>query len=96
MRALPPGKNDDDKFYLGFFERDRLAALMDFICAYPCENAVFIGLFMVDAALQGQGVGSKIIQECCSYWKDLQFRKVQLGVDKENPQSNAFWKKTDF
>lgn len=31
-----------------------------------------------------------------SYWKSLRYRKVQLGVDKGNPQSNAFWRKNHF
>ena len=24
------------------------------------------------------------------------FKKVRIGVDKENPQSNSFWKKNGF
>ena len=96
MRALPPGKDCDDKFYIGFFENDKLAAVMDMICGYPSEGVFFIGLFMLDASRQGQGVGTGIIADCLAYWKELGYQKVRLGVDKGNPQSNAFWSKNGF
>lgn len=96
MYALPPNKSYDDKFYLGFFKNNILIALMDVIRDYPCANVIFIGLFMIDATFQGQGIGTKIIRESCSYWKNLKYRKVQLGVDKGNPHSNAFWQKNAF
>lgn len=96
MQALPPAKGYDDKFYIGFFKNEKLVAVMDIICDYPGDNVLFIGLFMMDQAFQGQGIGTRIIDECCSYWKSLRYRKVQLGVDKGNPQSNAFWRKNHF
>lgn len=96
MKALPPNKSFDDKFFLGFFKNDKLIALMDVIRDYPYKNVIFIGLFMIDTTFQGQGVGTKIIRECCSYWKSLKYQKVRIGVDKENPQSNAFWRKNKF
>ena len=96
MQALPPNKGYDDKFYIGFFKNDKLAALMDLISDYPRDKVVYIGLFMVDPAFQGKGVGTRIIGECCSYCKSLKYQKVRLGVDKGNPQSSAFWEKNHF
>ena len=96
MKALPPGKGYDDKFYIGFFKNDTLIALMDLICDYPADKVIYIGLFMIDPAFQGKGIGTSIISECCSYWKSLGYRKVRLGVDKGNPQSSAFWSKNNF
>ena len=96
MRALAPGKGYDDKFYIGFFQNDNLAAVMDLICGYPGDKVAYIGLFMVAPECQGKGVGTKMIGECCSYWKRLGYQKVRLGVDKGNPQSSAFWKKNHF
>ena len=96
MRALPPNKGYDDKFYIGFFKNDRLVALMDLIYNYPSDKVVYIGLFMMDPEFQGKGVGTRIIGECCSYWKSLRYQKVRLGVDKGNPQSSAFWGKNHF
>ena len=43
MVALPPEKNYDDKFYVGFFENQSLVAIMDLILDYPAKEIDFIG-----------------------------------------------------
>ncbi|MCH5199682.1 MAG: GNAT family N-acetyltransferase [Oscillospiraceae bacterium] len=96
MQALPPDKGYDDKFYIGFFKSDKLVALMDFIRDYPEEKVIFIGFFMVDQEYHGKGVGTRIIDECCFYWKSIGYQRVRLGIDKGNPQSSAFWRKNNF
>lgn len=63
IRALPPGKMPEDKFYVGYFAGDdlstgtpseeRLTAVLDLILDYPEEKTAYIGFFMVDAAMQG-------------------------------------------
>ena len=37
MEALPPHKNYEDKYYIGFFENDSLVANMDLILGYPTD-----------------------------------------------------------
>ena len=96
MNALPPHKSYDDKYYIGFFENNILVANMDLILDYPKEKMAFIGLFMVDILYQNKGIGSKIICDICGYLKELGYKKIQVGVDKENPQSNNFWHKNGF
>lgn len=96
MRALPPGKDDKDKYYIGFFENETLVAIMDLILDYPARDIAFIGLFMMNSEYQNKGFGSKIISECADCLKTLGFHKIRLAVDKENPQSNVFWKKNGF
>lgn len=96
MQALPPDKTMNDKFYVGFWENEKLVAIMDLIAYYPDNDTAFIGLFMMNAEYQGQGIGTKIIEECLSCLKHSGFKRVALGVDKENPQSNAFWQKNNF
>lgn len=90
MRALPPGKMPEDKFYVGYFAGDdlstgapseeRLTAVLDLILDYPEEKTAYIGFFMVDAAMQGTGLGSRLagglrricghraIQSCAWAW----------------------------
>lgn len=59
MRALPPGREPQDKYYVGYFAGDgTLLAVMDLILGYPQEWTAFIGFFMVSAARQGAGLGS--------------------------------------
>ena len=46
--------------------------------------------------LQGRGRGTSIIRELCLYLKERGVKRVRLGIDKGNPQSNAFWAKNGF
>ena len=96
MKALPPGKSSDDKYYIGFFENDSLVAIMDLILDYPTKGIAFIGLFMTNIQYQHKGIGSNIISEITMSLKSLGYRKIRLGVDKGNPQSYSFWSKNNF
>ena len=96
MDALPPGKTLNDKYYIGFFERDKLIAVMDLVMDYPKKRTAFIGLFMMDVNYQNKGVGSRVIGEVLSYLKSENCENIRLGVDKGNPQSYSFWNKNGF
>lgn len=101
MEALPPGKSEEAKLYLGFFEKETLVAVMDLILKYPEEETAYIGLFMTDIKYQNKGnqnkgIGSHIIEEVTGQLKLCGYLKVRLGVDKGNPQSFAFWTKNQF
>ena len=96
MKALPPGKSYDDKYYIGFFEGDTLVANMDLILGYPTDEIAFIGLFMTNVHYQNRGIGSHMIGDACRYLKRSGYQKVRIGVDKGNPQSNSFWQKNGF
>lgn len=96
MTALPPGKTGEDKYFVGFWQGEMLAAILDLIVNYPHTGVAFIGLFMTDAACQKQGIGSKIIQELASALAAGGFAKIRLAIDEGNPQSEAFWLKNDF
>lgn len=96
MQALPPQKNKEDKYYIGFFKDQTLMANMDLILSYPTEDTAYIGFFMTDVQYQKKGIGSKIIKDTCEYLKMLGYKRVRLGVDKGNPQSIAFWQKNHF
>ena len=68
MRALPPGREPQDKYYVGYFAGDgTLLAVMDLILGYPQEWTAFIGFFMVSAARQGTGLGSALVDEASAY-----------------------------
>ena len=96
MAALPPGKDYDDKCYVGFFENNSLVGLMDLILNYPEKEIVFIGLFMTDTRYQNRGVGSGIISDVIHCLKSYGYKEIRLGVDKGNPQSYSFWTKNNF
>ena len=48
MEGLPPGKTFDDKYYVGYFENNKLITVMDLIYGYPDEDIAYIGFFMTD------------------------------------------------
>ena len=96
MKALPPNKELADKYYLGYYDAEKLIAVMDLIRAYPNENTAFIGFFMTDVSVQNTGIGSAIIDELCSYLTEIGFERVRLGWVKGNPQSKHFWHKNGF
>ena len=66
------------------------------IDGYPDSDTAFIGFFMMNRQLQGRQIGTSIIQELFLYLKKAGLKRVLLGIDKENPQSNAFWAKNGF
>ena len=96
LKITPPGIPLEQKYYVGFFEGDILVAIMDLEDGYPNSDYVYIGFFMMNSELQGTGIGSNIISEALDYLREQGFKKCQLGIDKENPQSNHFWRKNGF
>lgn len=96
LTMTPPGIPMAQKHYIGFFECDRLVAVMDVIEGYPTSAHAYIGFFMVARALQGRGVGSRIVSEALDCLSRHGFRKCQLGIDRDNPQACHFWRKNGF
>ena len=96
LHITPPGKDASSKYYIGFYDGTVLVAVMDLIREYPDNGHCFIGFFMMNRQLQGKGTGSGIIQETCRYLRKAGFNAVQLGIDRDNPQSTHFWKKNGF
>ncbi|WP_294318832.1 GNAT family N-acetyltransferase [Pseudobutyrivibrio sp.] len=96
MAALPPGKGKDDKYYLGYYDNDKLIAVMDLILGYPDEETAYVGFFMTDVSVQGKGVGSAIISEMSKFICSQGYSDIQLGWVKDNPQAEHFWLKNGF
>ncbi len=96
MIALPPEKNMDDLYYVGFFEEEYLVAILHFIISFPTKDTIYIGLFMVDNKYSGYGIGTRIIEYALYYFKQVGFLKVRLGYMQGNPQAKAFWGKCSF
>lgn len=91
----PPEKNLSDKYFLGFWEKDRLVAVLDLIDAYPTDEVAYVGLFIVDKSYQGRGLGSAIIKEVIANLPS-HLITIRLGYVSRNPQSKAFWLKNSF
>ena len=96
LLGLPPGKTPDDKYYLGYFSKNRLIAVIDLISGYPEAEIAFIGLFMMSEDFRGQGIGSSIIGELAAYLEAEGFSSIRLAVAKGNLQSESYWHKNHF
>lgn len=96
MSALPPEKTAEDKYYIGFYQKDRLIAVMDLIDGYPEAGIAFIGFFMTDVSEQNKGSGTEMIDYLCRYLTGSGYHSVRLAYVKGNPQSEHFWLKNDF
>ena len=96
MRVTPPGVDASRKYCVGFYEGGALVAVMDIIDGYPAAGAAYIGFFMMNAAYQGRGLGSALIGEVATYLKSAGKTSLRLAIDRDNPQSNRFWKKNGF
>ncbi|MBO5884687.1 MAG: GNAT family N-acetyltransferase, partial [Clostridia bacterium] len=62
LNELPPNTTINQKYFVGFYNKTELIAILDLIDSYPKNKSVFIGLFMVDTKYQGIGVGQHIIK----------------------------------
>jgi len=60
MTALPPGKSPTDKRYVGYYDRDYLVAVLDFVDGYPDSDTAYIGFFMLDHLSRGEGIGAAL------------------------------------
>ncbi len=96
MKALPPHKRPEAKFYVGYFADNQLMAILEFILAYPDESTFYIGFFMTAKAIQNRGIGSTIIAELCAFAAELGFTLVKLGWVVGNQQAEHFWLKNGF
>lgn len=94
--ALPPRRTMADKHIFGWFEGERLTAMMDLISHHPSQDKAFIGWFMVDAERQGCGLGRQLVAEVLSMLAAQGVREVRLGRIDGNPQSERFWRVCGF
>lgn len=96
MKALPPGKCAEDKYFLGFFDENVLVAVLDLVLRYPDVQTAYIGFFMMRNSMQGRGEGSAMITQCLRVLGKQGFLRVRLGYVKGNLQSQTFWRKNGF
>lgn len=96
LTALPPGVDASRKYFVGLWQGDRLIAVLDLILGYPDAATAYIGLFMVDAAAQGRGTGSRIVGDLLGLLRREGFATVRLAYMEGNRQSEGFWRKNGF
>ncbi len=96
LTLLPPGKGMEEKYYLGYFEKDEMVGVLDFIDGYPEADTAYIGLFMLAKYEQGKKIGTSLIEALACYCRELGYNRLLLGYEKANPQAAGFWESLDF
>ena len=97
ISEVPDGAGETDKFFVGFYDKDdKLTAVMDLITGYPEKDDAFIGWFMVDAELQGKGIGSQIFADVRAAMKAQNYDKLSLECASCNEESIDFWSSQGF
>lgn len=94
LQAVPPGKTLSDKYFIGFYDGETLAAMMDLITGYPNPATAYIGLFMVDAAQQGRGIGSALIADCKQALRANNSKHCALPSTRATPKAKPSGRKT--
>ena len=89
--ALPPRRTLADKHFFGWFEGEKLVAMMDLIWRHPKPDMGFIGWYILDNAVQGNGLGRRLVSEVLVMLKNQGVTEVRLGRIEGNPQSEHFW-----
>ena len=97
ISEVPDGAGETDKFFVGFYDKDdKLTAVMDLITGYPEKDDAFIGWFMVDAELQGKGIGSQIFADVRAAMKAQNYDKLSLECASCNEEAIDFWSSQGF
>ncbi len=96
ITRLPGDVSTKDKYFVGFYDGNHLVAVMDLITGYPESDDAFIGWFMVNADLQGQGIGSAIFADVRAALSAEGYDYLSLGCVKENREAIGFWEAQGF
>lgn len=69
-----------------------MIAIMDMVFAFPDDETVYIGLFMVDHDVQGYGIGSIIIEEYAEYIRTLGKKTIDRcgHHDRSSEQEDSY------
>lgn len=84
------------KYFVGFWDDDKLIAIADIIVGYPESNNAFIGWYVVEGNMQRQGIGSQIFADIRANLKTIGIDYISLGCVKENEVAMMFWKNLGF
>ena len=96
ISRIPAGVDRSSKHFVGFYEKDKLVALLDLITGFPEKDDAFIGWFMVDGQRQRQGIGSQIFADVRAAMAGQGYDYMALSCEKANQEAIAFWKSQGF
>lgn len=99
LMMRPEGLAAGAKKVLGFWEGERLVAVVDLLRGYPDEHTAFIGLLEVHGQHQGRGAGAAAYRGVEEYvaraWPEVRTFRLAV-VDTNAEQARGFWERQGF
>lgn len=96
LAALPPGREPRHKLFLGLFQGEVLAAVLDLVEGYPGEGTLYIGLLELEAQFHRQGLGTRLVRALKTAAQKAGFSSLRLGCYERNAPGLAFWNAMGF
>lgn len=93
---IPPGSNLQNKNYKLISINGEDIGIIDYIMNYPDEDAIYIGLFIIHGDFHRQGYGRTFIEEFTVKMRKKGYRRLRLGVLKQNKSGFEFWTRMGF
>ncbi len=94
---VPQDTPPEKKRFVGFYDKSgKLIAILDIIMGYPDGESAFIGWFMVDAQMQGRGIGSQIFADIRAAMHAEGYGSISVGCVKNNTDALGFWQSQGF
>ncbi|WP_147285965.1 GNAT family N-acetyltransferase [Legionella busanensis] len=94
LTACPPTKDiQQDKFVLGFYQKEHLLGLIDLIANYPQNSTWTIGYLLIHPSYQRQGLGAQffhVLEQAISP------NKMRCVVQEQNERAFKFWQTLGF
>ena len=90
LAALPPGREPRHKLFLGLFQGEVLAAVLDLVEGYPGEGTLYIGLLELEAPFHRQGLGTRLVRALKPPPKRPGFPPCAWGVMSATPRAWPF------
>lgn len=94
--SIPPNLEKKQKIYALLEFDGKEVGVIDLLKFYPQKNTHFIGLFILDRAIHGQGYGSLIMKELENRFSQDSVDKIRLAAICENDVAMSFWKNQGF
>ena len=93
MANLGAGRDGSSgKSLIGFYDgRDELVAVLYLECGTPGPHDALIGWFMVDADMQGRGIGSSIFADVRASLQAQGYTHLRVHCPKESAPGVEFW-----
>lgn len=96
LKACPPDFPKERQNYWLVYEKRECIAILAYLEGYPDAETVYIGLLMVDAKRQKNGIGQKLNQACVRAAFQSGYRNIRLGCYRANENGYRFWQKNGY